>query len=256
MNPDDYAYTPNKFRTSTWKLDISDAAHVGGAIAALTVGFRGQKVDIPAADLPAVKAKVIAAWKKFHPDEDPANCPLKANAKHYSSSQGETFLKHYGVLGMHWGVRKSEPNPVGQFVKKHKKGLKITGGVALGVAAAAAVGYGISKSPRIMNAIARVQWKNAKWPAENEADYRTTFEGYANELKWLKTAPLTLAEKRASTAWGKYSKDARRGAREVYAVRSGREAAVLDIIKRNAANNPNLVALNNGWVKGVKKLVR
>lgn len=65
----DYAYTPSD-SPSDWKLNISDAKHVAGALAALgSGGFRGQKVSIPEADLPAVKRKVLAAWKKFHPDE-------------------------------------------------------------------------------------------------------------------------------------------------------------------------------------------
>jgi hypothetical protein len=65
-----WAYTPDKTETSTWKLNISDATHVSGAVAALGKGFRGNKVQIPEDDLPAVKRKVRAAYKKFHPDLD------------------------------------------------------------------------------------------------------------------------------------------------------------------------------------------
>lgn len=65
-----WAYTPDKEETSTWKLNISDATHVSGAVAALGKGFRGNKVQIPEDDLPAVKRKVRAAYKKFHPDLD------------------------------------------------------------------------------------------------------------------------------------------------------------------------------------------
>ena len=64
----DYAYTPDKEKPSTWKLRIDDAAHVSGAVAALGKGYRGNKVEIPEADLPAVKRKVRAAHKKFFPD--------------------------------------------------------------------------------------------------------------------------------------------------------------------------------------------
>lgn len=61
---------------STWKLRLDDAAHVGAAVAALgPAGYRGEKVDIPAAALKAVKAKVRAAWKKFHPEAGDADVP-------------------------------------------------------------------------------------------------------------------------------------------------------------------------------------
>lgn len=114
MNPSDYAYTPDLKNPSTWKLDISDASHVGGAIAALTSGFRGQKVDIPASHKELVKAKVVAAWVKFHPSKTAADCPLKIDLtllQHAGGTMQRTdpnSLTHYGVLGMHWGVRKPE----------------------------------------------------------------------------------------------------------------------------------------------------
>jgi len=60
-----YAYVPDPEKPSTWKLRIDDAAHVGGSI----VEISAQKVSIPAKDMPAVKAKIRAAWLKYHPDE-------------------------------------------------------------------------------------------------------------------------------------------------------------------------------------------
>jgi hypothetical protein len=75
-NPDDYAYVPDKDHPSTWKLQIQDAKHVGGAVAALGPGgFRGQKVDIPSDAIAGVKRKVLAAWRKFHPDAKPEDEP-------------------------------------------------------------------------------------------------------------------------------------------------------------------------------------
>lgn len=65
-----YAYTPDKEKPSTWKLRIDDARHVAAAVAALGKGLRGNKVDIPADDLEAVKKKVAKAYKKFFPDND------------------------------------------------------------------------------------------------------------------------------------------------------------------------------------------
>ncbi|UUW39735.1 putative portal protein [Vibrio phage VPMCC14] len=65
-----YAYTPDTEKVSTWKLRIDDAEHVRAAVAALGEGFRGNKVSIPSEDLPAVKRKVRAAYKKFYPEND------------------------------------------------------------------------------------------------------------------------------------------------------------------------------------------
>lgn len=68
-----YAYVPDADKPSTWKLRLWEtpatketAAQVGRAIAALGKGFRGNKVQIPASDMAAVKAKVRAAWRKTH----------------------------------------------------------------------------------------------------------------------------------------------------------------------------------------------
>jgi hypothetical protein len=71
----DFAYG-DPSSPSTWKLRIDDAGHVGGAIAALHGGgYRGSRVRIPAADLPAVKKRVAKAWLKFHPDKTFADLP-------------------------------------------------------------------------------------------------------------------------------------------------------------------------------------
>lgn len=79
-----FAYVPDEESPSTWKLRLWDslderetAAQVGRAVAALGPGgFRGQRVDIPAGDLAGVKARVLDAWRKTHPeadiDEEPA----------------------------------------------------------------------------------------------------------------------------------------------------------------------------------------
>ena len=75
-DPANFAYVPDPDSPSTWKLDISDAVHVGAAAAALSPGgFRGQRVQIPAADLPGVKAKIRSAWRKFNPDKGDDDMP-------------------------------------------------------------------------------------------------------------------------------------------------------------------------------------
>ena len=74
----DFAYVPDPKKSSTWKLRLTakpggvpDAGIVGAAIAAIGKGFRGKKAQIPAADMPAVKAKIRAAWKKANPGKKP-----------------------------------------------------------------------------------------------------------------------------------------------------------------------------------------
>lgn len=78
----DYAYVPDAEKPSTWKLRLTstpggtpDPQIVGAAIAALGAGFRGNKVQIPADELPGVKAKVKAAWIKANPDKDKKEMP-------------------------------------------------------------------------------------------------------------------------------------------------------------------------------------
>lgn len=77
-----YAYVPDVAKPSTWKLRLTrtpgggpDAGIVGAAVAALGKGFRGQKVQIPAADLGTVKAKVRSAWRKANPGKKSEDIP-------------------------------------------------------------------------------------------------------------------------------------------------------------------------------------
>lgn len=66
-----FAYAPDA-EPSSWKLPIYTAAgavdedRLPGAAASLSPGgFRGEKADIPAADLPMVKAKLRSAYRKW-----------------------------------------------------------------------------------------------------------------------------------------------------------------------------------------------
>lgn len=78
-----FAFVPDPTKPSTWKLRLWEslekkvtAPQVGRAVAALGPGgFRGNRVQIPAADLPGVKAKVRRAWKQVHPDAGPDDVP-------------------------------------------------------------------------------------------------------------------------------------------------------------------------------------
>ncbi|MBC7336231.1 MAG: hypothetical protein H5U01_08175, partial [Clostridia bacterium] len=78
-----YAYVPDPEKPSTWKLRLWEdpekketPRQVGMAVAALSPGgFRGNRVEIPREDLPKVKARVRAAWKKVHPDASDDDLP-------------------------------------------------------------------------------------------------------------------------------------------------------------------------------------
>lgn len=95
----DYAYVPDPTKPSTWKLRLTadpgggpNARIVGAAVAALgPTGFRGRKVQIPKNDLPKVKAKVLAAWKKLHPDAK----ELPASLTKMSATEERDVLKFY-----------------------------------------------------------------------------------------------------------------------------------------------------------------
>lgn len=95
-----FAYVPDPDLPSSWKLRLWDtvadketAAQVGRAVAALGPGgFRGNRVVIPAGDLPRVKAKVLAAWRKVNPDASADDEPtiLKGWGMEYKDDDMET----------------------------------------------------------------------------------------------------------------------------------------------------------------------
>jgi hypothetical protein len=93
-----FAYVPDPERPSTWKLRLWDsladketARQVGMAVAALGPGFRGNKVQIPAADLARVKARVLSAWRKANPDAERSEVPdvLKGYGMEYKDDDGD-----------------------------------------------------------------------------------------------------------------------------------------------------------------------
>lgn len=87
----DFAYTPNIHRPSTWKFPIHDKAHVNAASA------RMNQTDIPEKDLPGVKAKVRAAWKKVYPDKKPEEMPDAIKEAEGDESDG-LLLMEAGLL--------------------------------------------------------------------------------------------------------------------------------------------------------------
>ena len=85
-----YAYTPSD-NVSEWKLrlweDLTQKVtrkQLGAASAALSPGgFRGQRVDIPREDLPAVKRKIRAEYRKLDvEDEDMPKWVKESESRH------------------------------------------------------------------------------------------------------------------------------------------------------------------------------
>jgi len=73
-----FAYVPDPEKSSTWKLRLWEdpekkitRAQLGRAAAALSPGgFRGQRVAIPSTDLPAVKRKIRAEYRKLDVEDE------------------------------------------------------------------------------------------------------------------------------------------------------------------------------------------
>ena len=73
-----YAYVPDAEKPSEWKLRLWESPtlkvtrkQLGAASAALSPGgFRGQRVDIPREDLPAVKRKIRAEYRKLDVEDE------------------------------------------------------------------------------------------------------------------------------------------------------------------------------------------
>lgn len=86
-----FAYVPDPEMPSTWKLRLWDSleqretvAQVSRAVAALSPsGFRGNRVQIPAEDLPSVKAKVRAAWRRVNGPDREVPAVIKRDMSNY-----------------------------------------------------------------------------------------------------------------------------------------------------------------------------
>ena len=104
--PAAFAYVPDPESPSTWKLRLWDSleeretrTQVGAALAALGPGgFRGNRVEIPAEDLDAVKAKILAAWRKVWGDEA-GEIPEILKQESYEPPQG---VQEAGQRALDW----------------------------------------------------------------------------------------------------------------------------------------------------------
>jgi hypothetical protein len=94
--PSAFAYVPDPESPSTWKLRLWDSLgdretreQVGRAVAALSPGgFRGNRVQIPSEDLPAVRRRVAQAWRKVWADDDAAELPEILKQESFTPPEG------------------------------------------------------------------------------------------------------------------------------------------------------------------------
>lgn len=128
----DYAYVPDPDKPSTWKLRLTktpggspDPGIVGAAVAALGKGFRGNKVIIPSADLPAVKARVKAAWKQANPEKGGEELPDVLKGQTMTLQELEVQVtKQEGILATlttENNILKQERDLVIKMSKKQRK---------------------------------------------------------------------------------------------------------------------------------------
>lgn len=130
--PSDFAYVPDREKPSTWKLRLTsepggspDPQIVGAAAAALGPGFRGNRVQIPREDRPAVIRRVRAAWLKANRDKDreqmpdvlkgfPATPPTVTPSRKGDSSMPET-------VEIDKETREALPDDVREYVESVEK---------------------------------------------------------------------------------------------------------------------------------------
>lgn len=94
-----FAYAPDAEKPSGWKLRLWDslaeretAAQVARAVQALQPsGFRGNRVQIPTADLPGVKRRVLAAWLKVNEDSSREDAPAVLKEYGYEHKDDDEY---------------------------------------------------------------------------------------------------------------------------------------------------------------------
>jgi hypothetical protein len=147
-------------------------------------------------------------------------------------------LQHWGVMGMKWGQRKPEGGGIRGFVKEHKTGLKIAGGVAAGVAISGLAAYAVAKNPRLRNEIARVKFNTF---SKGKAAYATTFKDRVAQLNDIKTWGTRPYDGNVNSAL--YRDMTKNSVGMRFAAQDKVLADMVDAAKKN----PNLVKINRGW---------
>lgn len=103
-----YAYVPDPSKPSTWKIRLWETpdkketpGQVGRAAAAFSSGgFRGNKAQIPASEIAAVKRKVRAAWRRQNPDKKDADMPesIRMSVEFAVEDQAAGVVRRWGKV--------------------------------------------------------------------------------------------------------------------------------------------------------------
>ena len=138
-----FAYVPDTEAPSTWKLRLWEGTdkkitrkQLGAAAAALSPGgFRGQRVQIPAEDLPAVKRKIRAAYRSLDvPDEEiprwvqeSTSRTLLAGYIPLTEAKYDKGMANITVIKAGFNSSKDRYYPLDTLVRDHKvfEGLKM-----------------------------------------------------------------------------------------------------------------------------------
>lgn len=93
LGADAYAVVPDPETPSTWKLRIDDAAHISGAIQAMSpAGFRGQRAELDDGERAEAIRKIGAAIRRL-PEADRGNLPERLDAlKSLSAEAGPSSI--------------------------------------------------------------------------------------------------------------------------------------------------------------------
>lgn len=119
----DYAYVPDPARPATWKLRLTEtpgkvsAAQLARAAAALGVGgFRGQKAQIPATALSAVKRRIRAEYRKLGVAEPLIPASVKKAFTVFKSADGQ--WRWFAVYSNNFRDRDNPPEIISE--RSHK----------------------------------------------------------------------------------------------------------------------------------------
>lgn len=129
----DYAFVPDNARPASWKLRLTESpgkvtvSQLARAAAALSAGgFRGQKAQIPAAALSAVKRRIRAEFRKLGVPEEKIPPSVKKSFTVWKSADGQ--WRWMGVFSNNFRDRDNPPEILSEkahqtFVGMVEKGI-------------------------------------------------------------------------------------------------------------------------------------
>jgi hypothetical protein len=200
--PQAFAYVPDPEAPSTWKLRLWDslseketAAQVGRAVAALGPGgFRGNRVQIPEEDLEEVRAKVLAAWRRTHPEAEAEDAPA--------------ILKGYGYEMKDDDMGDGEVDPLDELLDAYQSFVRMGNGELADEAMSL-----VHELQALMLGVERSAYLTAK------------NHGYSNPVACLSQAHLALlVYPSAADLRGKILRLIERATEVIYEERTGEEA--------------------------------